>query len=295
MKTKLKIALELMDKGLTPKTLSKMTEGQIKVLHNRLVVNEQVVTKTTTSYEIPTSEIEKGVTLPSTAAGKKMTIQKTPTGIKATPSEEKELDETETDDVTDQNALGADALQNLTGQEAPHMANDMAPDGMDDDSDDKRSMMGMSEAKKDKNPWAICTAQLGKEFGTKERHLWSAKEKNKYERCVKDVKKSLKEGKNPVSLFLENEIMKIVEKNLPPRITKGDLVKYLTENSPATAPSKPATKPTTKPGKPSTKPRPKHPGKNPNPGENPAPKAKKVSAEKAKDEVIDLIMNLLEK
>ena len=296
MKTKLKIALELIDKGLTPKTLSKMTEGQMNILHNRLVVNEQVVTKTTTSYEIPTSEIEKGVTLPPTAAGKKMTIQKTSTGIKATPSEEKELDETETDDVTDQNALGADALQNLTGQDAPHMANDMAPDGMDDDSDTNRKMMGMSEAKKkEQNPWAICTAQMGKEFGTTERSEWSKGQMNKYERCVKDVKKSLKEGKNPVSLFLENEIMKIVEKNLPPRITKGELVKYITENSPATAPSKPATKPTTKPGKPSTRPRPKHPGKNPNPGENPAPKAKKVSPEQAKDEVIDLIMNLLEK
>ena len=296
MKTKLKIALELIDKGLTPKTLSKMTEGQMNILHNRLVVNEQVVTKTTTFYEIPTSEIDKGVNLPPTAAGKKMTIQKTSTGIKATPSEEKELDETETDDVTDQNALGADALQNLTGQDAPHMANDMAPDGMDDDSDTNRKMMGMSEAKKkEQNPWAICTAQMGKEFGTTERSEWSKGQMNKYERCVKDVKKSLKEGKNPVSLFLENEIMKIVEKNLPPRITKGELVKYITENSPATAPSKPATKPTTKPGKPSTRPRPKHPGKNPNPGENPAPKAKKVSPEQAKDEVIDLIMNLLEK
>jgi hypothetical protein len=213
------------------------------------------------------------------------------------------LDEDETDDVTSQNALGKDAMQTYTGQDAPHMANDMAPDGMDDDSDNDRKMMGMSEEKKkgkkqkEQNPWAICTAQLGKEFGTRERHLWSAKEKNKYERCVEDVKKSLKEGKNPVSLFLENEIMRIVEKNLPPRITKGDLMKYLSEAGPATAPTKPApgTKPTTKPGKPDTRPRPKHPGKNPNPGENPAPKAKKVSPEVAKDEVLDLIMNLLEK
>ena len=123
------------------------------------------------------------------------------------------------------------------------------------------------------------------------------KRENKYERCVKDVKKSLKEGKNPVSLFIENEIMRIVEKNLPPRITKGDLIKYLSEAGPATAPSKPApdTKPTTKPGKPATRPKPKHPGKNPNPGENPAPKAKKVSPDVAKDEVMDLIMNLLQK
>ncbi len=135
------------------------------------------------------------------------------------------------------------------------------------------------------NPWAICHSQVG------------PKKSRKWERCVKEVKKQLGEGKNPVSLFLENEIMKIVEKNLPPRITKGDLVKYLSEAGPATAPTKPApgTKPGTKPGKPDPRPRPKHPGKNPNPGENPAPKAKKVSPEVAKDEVMDLIMKLLEK
>ena len=173
------------------------------------------------------------------------------------------------------------------------MANDMAPDGMDDDSDDDRQMMGMSEEDEKSNPWAICTSQLGKEFGTTKRHLWSAKQNNKFERCVKDVKQSLKEGKNPVSLFLENEIMKIVERNLPPRITKGDLVKFINEAEPAVAP--PKTKPTTKPGtRPDTKPqKPGHPLKNPNPGEKPAPKAKKVSPEKAKEEVINTIMKLL--
>ena len=87
--------------------------------------------------------------------------------------------------------------------------------------------------------------------------------------------------------------MKIVERNIPPRITKGDLMKYLSEDSPAVAPSKPKTSPTTKPGKPGTKPqKPGHPLKNPNPGEKPAPKAKK---EDAKKEVIDLIVSLLKK
>ena len=63
-------------------------------------------------------------------------------------------------------------------------------------------------------------------------------------------------------------------------------------NSPA-----PTTKPApTKPGvKPTTRPKPSHPGKNPNERENPAPKASKVSAEDAKEKVIDTIMNLLQK
>jgi hypothetical protein len=152
-----------------------------------------------------------------------------------------------------------------------------------------------SEAKKESNPWAICTAQLGKEFGTTERSDWSESELMKYERCVKDVKKSLKEGKNPITLFLENKIMELVEKHIPPKITKGDLIKHLMEQNPQTAP-----KPGTKEPKPGTKnppkPRPSHPGKNPNPGENPAPKAKKnIDPEVAKDEILDLIKNILEK
>jgi hypothetical protein len=288
MKNNIK-AYELIEKGLSSKTVSKLNESQIETLYKKLVLSEQVT-------EVPTKKTFK--VGPKGGKVGNVMVSTDPNTKEVIVTTENELDETETDDLTDKDALGADALQNITGQEAPHMANDMAPDGMDDDSDDDRKMMGMSEAKKkEQNPWAICTAQLGKEFGTRERHLWSAKEKNKYERCVKDVKKSLKEGKNPVSLFLENEIMRIVEKNLPPRITKGDLLKYLSEAGPATAPTKPApgTKPSTKPGKPDTRPRPKHPGKNPNPGENPAPKAKKVSPEVAKDEVLDLIMNLLEK
>jgi hypothetical protein len=179
-------------------------------------------------------------------------------------------------------------------------------------------MMGMSEEKRKPNAYAICHSQVG------------PKRTRKFERCVKSVEKQLEEGKNPVSLFIESEIIKIVERNVLPRITKGDLMKYLSEaNSPLTAPAKPTTKPDTKPGtrpshpgknprpgeeiapkaaepttapskpitKPGTKPttRPSHPGKNPRPGEEIAPKAGKISPEDAKQEVIDVILNLLKK
>lgn len=48
-------------------------------------------------------------------------------------------------EVHEDDALDADALQNVTGQEVPHDADDMAPDGMDDDSDDNRAMMADGE------------------------------------------------------------------------------------------------------------------------------------------------------
>jgi hypothetical protein len=299
-----KKALELIEKGLSSKTVSKLDESQINLLHMRLIGEETMVSKSDTA-----------------------TIQKLKNEKKPFQVYEKEIDEE--DDLENNDALGADAMQSATGQETPHMSDDMAPDGMDDDSDNNRKEMGESKKKEDgPNPWAICHSQVG------------PKKSRKWERCVREVKKQLKEGKNPVSLFIENQIMKIVEKNLPPRITKGDLVKYLTENNPSVAPSKPKTKPTTKPGtrpqrpahpgknpnpgenpapkakketnenspsvapskpktKPTTKPgtrpqRPAHPGKNPNPGENPAPKAKKPSAEEAKDKIMDVILNLLQ-
>ena len=299
MKSKNK-AFQLIEKGLSAETVSKLSEGEISILHKKLVVEKKetkeeikkTVTNVTYDPANPTDQqklAQMGVHVDP--ASKKITMSQSGGEITT-----EEMSEDETDDVTAANAKGNVELQTYTGQEAPHMANDMAPDGMDDDSDDDREMMGMSEGKKTNkekpNPWAICTSQLGKEFGTRERHMWSAKEKNKYERCVKDVKQSLKEGKNPVSLFIESQIMKIVEKNLPPRITKGDLIKHLSEQGTTTAPTKPVTKPTTKPG---TRPRPAHPGKNPNPGVDPAPKARKVSPEDAKDKVIDVILNLLKK
>ena len=40
-----------------------------------------------------------------------------------------------------------------------------------------------------KNPWAICTDSIAKTAGTTERSEWSEAEMERYERCVKDVKK----------------------------------------------------------------------------------------------------------
>jgi len=300
-----KKALELIDKGLSAKTVGKMTESQIAVLHSKLMI-EAVTQQTTTSYNIPTSDLEKGTAVPAPPAGKKMVIQKTSTGIKATPMEEMAEEEEVTIDPNKE-----------TETQDPKQVGPSSDDGFGDETDG----MGMFESEADlkpgqPNPWAICHAQVG------------PKKTRKFERCVKSVKKQLEEGKNPVSLFLETEIMKIVERNILPRITKGDLLKYLSE-APTEAPTKPITKPDTKPTtrpahpgknprpgeqidpkagepttaptkpitKPDTKPttRPAHPGKNPRPGEQIDPKAGRISPEDAKQEVIDVILNLLKK
>lgn len=99
-----------------------------------------------------------------------------------------------------------------------------------------------------KNPWAICTSSLSDEFGTSERSEWTKGQMKKYERCVKGVKKTIEEGRNPYEFLIEQKMSEIVEKHLSPKISKKDLMeairmKKLNEQP---APAKPATKP--KPG-----------------------------------------------
>lgn len=268
MKSKNK-AFQLIEKGLSAETVSKLSESEISTLHKKLVKEVTMVSK----QDSTTIEKLKGEKKPFEVYE-----------IEMTEDDEIEKDPFQLQSTQDKRQVGPGEYGNN-----PQVDKEM-------DDNDADGMGIMEDKKSEKNPWAICTAQLGKEFGTKERSQWSAKEMSKYERCVKDVKKSLKEGKNPISLFLENEILRIVEKHIPPKITKGDLMKHLREQGPTTAPTKPGTKEKPgvkeKPGKPT---RPMRPGKNPHPGEKEAPKAKKISHDEAKDNVIQTIMKLLKK
>jgi hypothetical protein len=266
MKTNIK-ALKLVEKGLSSNTVSKLTESQINILYSKLLGEQVQEIPTKKSYQVGPD----GGNLP--AAPKGYNVKKTTTGdVNATPNESELEEDADLDDSAEKEGGFDPYAGNSVG-------NDDGPSS-DDGFGGGEDGMGMFEEKDgEPNPWAICHAQVG------------PRKSRKWERCVMSVKKQLKEGKNPVSLFLESQIEKIVERNMPPKITKGDLIKYIVEASPAPAPTtKPApTKPGTKPGK-----RP-NPFKNPNPGENPAPKAKKVSPEDAKEKVIDVIMQLLEK
>jgi hypothetical protein len=277
-------ALKLIDKGLSSKTVSKLTESQIDTLYSRMISEQTMVSKTDTA-----------------------TINRLKTEKKPFQVYEKELEEDDDFDL--------DADQDYTGQQGSHDEYQAADDGMDDDTSPENhdsKMIGMSEEKDNQpNPWAICHAQVG------------PKKSRKWERCVMAVKKQLKEGKNPLSLFLETQIERIVEKHIPPRITKSDLLKIVKESTKgsepskpgvaptypkpgptkkretkeqatAPAPAKPATKPTTRPST-TPKEKPFSPGKNPAPAVKPAPKAGKINPDTAKEKVIDIIMNILEK
>ena len=275
-----KKALELIEKGLSARTVGKLTESQIETLHSKLIISEQV-----TEVPPPTPKKTYKVGPKGGKVGNVMVSTDPNTKEVIVTAEEGEMKETDDVEVT------TDPNKEIETQD-PKQVGPSSDDGFGDETDG----MGMFESEADlkpgqPNPWAICHAQVG------------PKKTRKFERCVKSVKKQLEEGKKPVSLFIESQIMKIVEKHLPPRITKGDLLRHLSETShnkmkkdtveaaePTIAPSKPITKPDTKP-----RTRPSHPGKNPFPGEKEAPRAGKVSPDDAKDRVIDVILNLLKK
>ena len=111
----------------------------------------------------------------------------------------------------------------------------------------------MEEEKKKsskKNPWAICTSSLSDEFGTSERSEWTKGQMNKYERCVKGIKKTIEEGKNPYEFLIEQKMSELVEKHLTPKISKKDLleairVKKLNESPDPLVKPKPGIKPDT--------------------------------------------------
>jgi hypothetical protein len=284
-----KKALKLIDKGLSSKTVSKLTESQINVLHSKLLGEQVTEVPNKKTYEVgPKGGEVNGVFISQDPSTKKVMVT----------TKEGEIDEEE--EVT------LDPNKDTETQD-PHQVGPSSDDGFGDETDG----MGMMEEKDGPNPWAICHAQVG------------PKKTRKFERCVMAVKKQLKEGKNPVSLFLETQIEKIVEKHIPPRITKSDLLKIVKESTKGSEPSKPGIAPTyPKPGptkkqdtkeqatapapaKPSTEPttrpsttpkeKPFSPGKNPAPAVKPAPKAGKINPDTAKEKVIDIIMNILEK
>lgn len=338
MKTNTKI-VDLIYEGFSTDLIKNLSEKQIDVLHSKLMEGKKKSETKEQVKEIPSSKKyevgQTGGNLPPSPKG--YDIQKVGDKTIATALENEMKEDSDTGDVTRKNSLGSLSLQRMTGQDAPHDANDMAPDGMDDDSDYNRQMMGMAEASKDvkyqekqndklifggerkegkekktdvikrkikkglsdkvsskksmglpigklstvgttlgmmqeskkekKNPWAICTAQLGKEFGTTERSEWSKNQMEKYENCVMDVKKAVKEGREVNEYLMEMEVERMLQKNVSPKMTKKDFLNVVFESSPAT---KPDTKPTTKPG---TKPNPSTPY-SPKPGKKPNPKAK---------------------
>jgi hypothetical protein len=212
--------------------------------------------------------------------------------------EAKEVEEKKSltfDPKADSEAL-SDAMNSKTYKSA---STDPATGKVTLDMEESAEVAEGKKKKKKYNPWAVCTASVGR------------KNKKKYEDCVMGVKKKLKEGKNPYEYLVESKMEEIVENNLSPKMTKGDLLSIIAEKKmmmkkpigkttmlggeigedTKTAPAPTRTTPKTEPGT-----RPSHPGRRSKEQPNPKPKAKSDSEmESKKSEIITAIFNLIDK
>jgi len=194
---------KLVKAGLSRNMVSQLSERAMDVLIQKFILDEQTNTGT--------------VTVP----------QKTdPTKIRDLAS--KGLNVTVANEVKEDEEDPMNFEKGKRTQD-PHQVGPSSGDGFDDYGDGMDDGE-MTEKKQKKNPWAICTATMGKKFGTTERSDWSKRQMKEYERCVMDVKKQIKENKNPLLPILENITRKQIETNLLPQMDKASLIEMVAKN-----------------------------------------------------------------
>ena len=251
MKTKEKIKF-LVSEGLSLKIVSSLDESKLDLLVKKFKKSKKEESKEQvqqTTKQVKTTKIPSATARSTGAVVDGVSIKMDNAGnVVATQTSEGEIKEDETDDVTSSDALGKDALQSYTGQEAPHDANDQAPDGMDDDSDNDRSMEGMAESTINEKFeskaqqglfWARCNkcasknckwCKMAKEFSdsTTKKEYKTMPEKKHPEKTVKYKKKETKEN---LEDFLKEKISEMVDNNIAPRMTKKDLIETVAKKS----------------------------------------------------------------
>jgi len=226
--------VDLLNKGFKFDTLKMLNETQIETLHNTVVEQNDLKTRIQGAKE--------------ELAG----VDQMVNNIAAKLGEEDNLD--------DEDALGADALQGLTGQEVPHDEINMAPDGMGDDSDNNRSEMGEEEIKEKFRS----KAQQGYFFAKCEEEgpnsKW-CKMADEFAADTKNWKKLPEKVKKEEIRQIEESLVSLVKKYVPKTMSKKDLMDLLkespgTKEAPVKTPTR--TKPERKtPYKPKHKPAPK--------------------------------------
>jgi hypothetical protein len=189
---------QLMERGLSHKLLSTMNEGQINQLH-KMMVGEQ----------------DKGSVILKKGVDPKPYTDK---GINVTVTEKELEEDADLDDSAEKDSNYDPYAGNSVG-------NDDGPSS-DDGFGGGNDGMGMMEEKDSSKAFAICHSQVG------------PKKSRKWERCVREIKKQLKEGKNPYLPIMEAALAKMVEKHISPKMTKSELINTLSEQGIITRPFK---------------------------------------------------------
>ena len=276
MKTDKKIK-ELLKFGIDSNILKKLSENKINLFYSKLV---EQVTQAPPKKTVKVNVGPKGGPI-DLGGGKKATF---------TPDQKGGFNVEIGEDIDYDDSFSDISLQDLTKQEFPHDSSDMAPDGMDDDSDNNRKMMSDGEikeksvskqqqklmglalsvkkgqtpksnvSKKIKDVAKSMTKKDLEDFAkTPHKNLPNKKQNNEqvmagyFESLANQAKGNLKK---PIANFqpqvkfgenLENQISKLVEKHIPAKMSKKELLNILEnweeDDDVIVKPSKPTTKP----------------------------------------------------
>jgi hypothetical protein len=276
MKTNEKIQ-QLIKYGINFNILKKLNENKINLFYSKLI---EQVTQAPQKQTVKVNVGPKGGPI-DLGGGKKATF---------TPDQKGGFNVEIGEDVDYDNSLSDISLQDLTKQEFPHDSTDMAPDGMDDDSDNNRKMMSDSEIKEksvskqqQKLMGLALSVKKGKtpksDVSKKIQNVSKSMTKKQLEDFAKTPHKNLPKKiqnneqvmsgyfealanhskgnlKKQVANFqpqvkfgenLERQISKLVEKHIPAKMSKKELL-YILENweeddDVIVKPNRPITKP----------------------------------------------------
>jgi hypothetical protein len=225
----------LLNKGMKFDSLKMLNETQIDTLYNAIIVEQDAGD----AADEVKSKVQDAINMTDQ-------LRKALVG-------EEDLEENE-------DGLEDLSRQDYTGQEGPHDETDMAPDGMDDDSDNNRSEMGEEEIKEKFRS----KAQQGYFFAKCEeegRNSNWCKMADEFAADTKNWKKLPEKVKAEEIRQIEESIVSLVKKYVPKTMSKKDLMDLLkespgTKEAPVKIPTR--TKPERKtPYKPKHKPAPK--------------------------------------
>jgi hypothetical protein len=149
-------------------------------------------------------------------------------GVDPKPYTDKGINVTVTEKELEEDADLDDSAEKEGGYD-PYAGNSVGNDdgpSSDDGFGGGNDGMGMMEEKDSSKAFAICHSQVG------------PKKSRKWERCVREIKKQLKEGKNPYLPIMEAALAKMVEKHISPKMTKSELINTLSEQGIITRPFK---------------------------------------------------------
>jgi hypothetical protein len=250
MKNKEQKIVRLLEEGFSYETIKKMSDLHINKIYESIEEESSTEVKQTTYTK---QDIDA---MKNKGGGLKVD------GGTVVPNDDGSVTVTQEmgEEIDDTNALGKLAMQTATGQEMPHDADDMAPDGMDDDSDNDRKMMANEEFYGEIDEESVIEELFGnskKKMKTPITTLGMFEETNEGTRCWKGYEKKgmktmfgkrvpncvKKESKEEKVRQIEESILSLIKKSQGKMLTKKDIL----SEQPSIAPARPTVKPGVRP------------------------------------------------